>query len=176
MKLILSFFFILTLAGCAAVPTDNRVERATNTFKGGLLGEEVWSDRLSFTKLGFYNGASLIFDIYMTRLDANSRFTAWLSPYEKEALASCKQFLVTMDYNNWRSLIKHRDFVIQMEKNGFKEVQIPYFATQIKSHPNYNDWNLNYHRVQAFCKQSELGGNDPLEITFPGYRTVKVEL
>lgn len=176
MKLILSFFFFLTLAGCAAVPTDNRVEKATNTFKGGYMGDESWPDRLSFTKVGFYNGASLTFDIYLTRLEADSKFTAWLSPYEKEVLASCKQFLVTMDYNNWRSLIKHRDFVIQMEKNGYKEIHIPYFATQLKSHPNYSDWNLNHHRVQAFCKQTELGAKDPLEITFAGYRTVRIKI
>lgn len=169
-----SCIFILAI-GCAAVSTENRVGRSTNSFSGGTYEDTSWSEHLEFKRTAFYRGTSLTYDFYVTRFDPSSKFSAWLSIPEKNLVAECGTFLLSLDYNNWNSLIRHIDLRGEMEKNGYREVKLPYFEKQLRAHPNFLDWNLQHYRVQGFCKKT-IGANEPIEISFAGFPLVKVEI
>ena len=175
MKSFLSGLICLSFISCAAIQTENRVGHSTNSFSGGTFGDQSWSERLNFKRTAFYRGTSLSFDVYFSHFEPSSKFSAWLSIPEKNMVAECGTFLLSLDYNNWNSLIHHSDLRAEMEKNGYKEVKLPHFEKQLRAHPNFLDWNLQSYRVQGYCKKT-IGTNEPVELSFAGFPLVKIKI
>ncbi len=141
---------------------------------GGVYQQQQWDDEMALTRVTWYRELTVVFDLFLHRIDSKSKFYQWFSKSEKEMINSCTKFFVTITYNSLDHGINQRMFLNQMKKNGYETYAIATFAKHLRSHPDYLKWTLHSHKIAGQCLNSI--GKKELIMNFPGYRESVIKL
>lgn len=154
--------------------SKNIVNESDFTFRDGRIADRTWEADLSFERYSWYKELSLILEVFVSEIPKNSPFFDWFSENEKNIINNCQHFVVLLHYVLDSKRISYPELRSEMERNGYQEVMIPHFAKNIQLHPDYESNRLVQHKVKGFC--SKKSQNTPIELEFPGYRTVQIKV
>ena len=165
--------FIFSLVSCSNL-SQRLVKTGDFDFQGGVYKDKRWEDSLEFKRYTWFYELSIVYDLLYVNIDNNSPFFSWLSEDEKSSVAKCRHFLVALTYKNpthsFATQILDRDLM----KFGFLEISTPTFRENIRNHPDFMKWDLNYHRVKTYCQTNSK--EDQAIINIPGFQQVTLPL
>lgn len=165
--IILSTFFI----SCS-----NLSQRVTKQggidFTGGVSKDKRWEDALELKRQTWFYELSIVYDALYFTIDKTSPFYQWLSTDEKSDLSQCRKFLVAITYKNPTHAFSAQVLSRDLLKAGFLSISTPNFTENIKNHPDYRKWDLNYHRVQTYCQSNSK--DNTAKVNVPGFQEVSL--
>lgn len=166
---------LLVLIGCAGYKSYNQTTTGKVVLRGGVYQKESWEDILVFSRMSWYHGMDLFFDVLVWPADPTSPFSKWFSASEKEFFTRCENLLVTVAYSANPAKISHVNFREQMKLNGYDDVVLNTFSAYLKTHPSTIDWRMENYKVMGFCKRapSRLGTSN-LGINFPSFKYLEI--
>jgi len=170
---ILLIFFIIMTSCSSNQKYDNIVNVSNMIIRGGNLGAITWEDELKFYHYSWISQGQLQFDIYLAKIDLKSPFAKWFSPSELILAEKCQTFIVSIQYVGFSSTITGSNFDKEMNKNNFSKVGLIDFNLHLMNHPNYRNRILKRYHLNAYCPKVPTNltkQNDPLLISFPGYK------
>jgi hypothetical protein len=172
--ILLAFVFVTS---CAAYKSYNQTTTGKVTLRGGNYQEEIWDEKLIFTRMSWYHGMTLYYDALIYKADLNSPFTKWFSPSEKEFFSKCESLIVAVNYSASPDRISHVNFREQMKLNGYDDVVVNTFATYLRTHPNAQDWRIFNYKIMGYCKRSPTTlDKEGLIINFPSFKELAIKI
>ena len=164
---LISLIFILS--SCSSYKGHNRIDKMDVNLIGGIYEHKKWYDKLVLKRTSFYDGARLLHDALIVKLDNTSPFYDWLGE-QKSIFLDCNEFYIALfykDLNLFRGVpISYmRDQVI---KAGFNEVSIQNFAYYLRQHYAFAQWGLVDHKVFGYCNRSGVK-TKKIHLTMPGF-------
>jgi hypothetical protein len=173
----LKYIFYLTLIivwGCSSYKGHNRVDRMDVRLIGGVYGHKKWDDSFVLKRTSFYDGARLLHDVLIAKLEKSSPFYAWLGK-QKSIFVDCNEFYIALfykDMNLFRGVpISYmRDQIIEA---GFNEVSVQDFSYYLREHYAFKQWGLVDHKVFAYCNRSGVK-TQKIHMTMPGFERVNL--
>jgi hypothetical protein len=170
-------FILLFLVSCAAYRSFNQTTTGSVRFPGGVKGDETWDDAMIFKRASWYHGMTLYFDALVYVADENSPFFRWFSRSETQYFRKCEKLLVTVNYSADSTKISHVMFREQMRANGYDDIVVNTFAQSVKTHPTFQDWNLQNYKILGYCKRqvAQVGEESFLSVSFPSFRELQIK-
>jgi hypothetical protein len=169
MKL-LNLLFLFLCFSCAVGKTRKKISQSEIYFKGGVSESKQWSEELSFKRFSWFNEVEMGHDVLVANIKTNSPFINWMKS-NRTIVGRCEAFKVAMIYSN--SSDTNLSFLKEeIEKSGFEIVSIPNFKRGLKSHANFTDWRLGYHRIIGLCGKKDLN----ISISIPGFQKYQLEM
>ena len=174
----LCLFFTLFISFSCANRGFNQATTGSIHFRGGVYKTQVWDDSLIFGRASWYHGMTLYYDALIYNADKDSLFAQWFSESEKEYFHKCEKFIVTVNYSADATKISHVMFREQMRINGYDDVVVNSFASAVKTHPNYQAWNLQHYKILGYCKRlpTKFENENTVVINFPSFRELNIKL
>lgn len=167
------FFFVFFLFSCANNMSQNNVVFSERSFTGGVYKTEKWNDEMLFKRVSWYQQLTLIYDVFIHKLDPQSKFKMWFSKDELEEVEKCgAEVLIVFHYAYESKKIPDRFFREEMSKNNFDEIFLTTFSKNLMLHPDTNRWNLVRHKVACFCRKTR--SEKTLTVNFPSFSEVSI--
>lgn len=135
-------------------------------FVGGQYADKHWDQKLVFTKYSWFKGATLENELLLSKLNKESAFSAWLGPDNKQ-LDDCSELLIVVAYAKVSAAQGKSNLYAQIEKAGFKRIDLLEFSRHLEAHQNYTDWKLTQHKIVGFCRNNL--SRQPIEMIIPGF-------
>lgn len=171
---VLVFLFV---SSCAAYKSYNQTTTGRVTLRGGNYKSVMWDDTLTFKRMSWYHGMTLYYDALVYKADADSPFSNWFSPSEKEFFSKCESLIVAVNYSASPDRISHVNFREQMKLNGYDDVVLNSFATYLRTHPNAQDWRVFNYKIMGYCKRAPSSlSKDALTINFPSFKELDLKI
>ena len=172
MKLILQLILLSVILSCSNM-SENVARHHHFEMKSGRFEKNTWTDSIIFHRTSWYQELSLVFDIFLYRIDATSPFFQWFSDSEKEKITSCEESFVSLSYQIDTNKITQSNYTEEMQKNGFENFVLTEFKRNMQLHPVFDKQNLKLYKIQGFClASSKRTVGDPIFINFPGFNTI----
>ncbi|MCE3011757.1 MAG: hypothetical protein LW878_01710 [Proteobacteria bacterium] len=171
MKKVILFGLVLLVTSCAAYRSFNKTTTGSVRFPGGVKAKEQWDDAMIFKRASWYHGMTLYYDALVYRAEKDSPFSRWFSSSEQQYFQKCEHLLVTVNYSADATKISHVMFREQMRENGYDDIVVNSFAQSVRTHPTFQDWNLQNYKVLGYCKRqtAKVGGEGYLSVSFPSF-------
>lgn len=169
---ILLLLSLQLLSSCGTV-TKNTISQGDYELSTGHLGQKVWDTDLVFNRTSWFRELSMVYDLYLTKVDPKDPFFAWFSQDEKNKISTCSSFYVSLSYSLDNRLVSHSFVEDRLGKLGLKPMNIHNFALHLKMHPDFLRNSLNLYKIQGFCKQG-LFASKKLPIQLPGHEPVSL--
>lgn len=172
----ITILLLLAFSSCASGPI-NKTQQNDIHMTGGHFERKSWDDTLVFKKTSWYLGATLGYDLLLTRIDKSSPFNNWLESNSKD-VQNCKEFYVGLIYSYNRSLMFDLESPVyiknQISELGFKEISIPQFRSHLAAHTVFQQWNLKRYKIAGFCFDKMSSIPKEIPISLPGFKTINV--
>jgi hypothetical protein len=165
-KLILLLSLAFILSSCANL-SKNIVKDGTYLVRNGTSGAKTWNENLNFNRVSWYHELTLVFDLMMAPITAQSSFNFWFSPEELQAASKCNDFRVVMAYSADTSILPYSLLNEQLDVAGFKKLDIVNFKKNINQHPDSEMNSLRLYQIYGVCRTET--DHKPLIFNFPGY-------
>ncbi len=169
------FWFFISLLSCSNL-SHNQVRIDMIRFTGGIYRNQVWNNKLNFRRVSWYHGITMYFDMLYYSVDLDSPFYQWFGPVGAELAQNCSPLLVAVQYSSDSEKIAISDLKAQMEKNGLESVVLRDFGKALKSHPEYQRWNLRSYEVTGYCRRKSSENTEDIILNFPGFREVSLPI
>jgi hypothetical protein len=168
---------VVLVSSCAAYRSFNKTTTGFVRFPGGVKDSETWDDSMVFRRASWYHGMTLYYDALIYLATPDSPFSRWFSQSEKQYFQKCERVLVTVNYSADATKISHVMFREQMRANGYDDIVVNSFAQSVKTHPTFQDWNLQNYKILGYCKRQlgKVGTNKHLSVSFPSFMELKVK-
>ena len=167
---LVSFF---SLNSCTTlVDGENSISEGSVNIVGGRKGGESWDDPLYLRRYSWYRQADLDAEIILGKIEQKSPFTKWLSPRDKSYLTSCSPLIISFNYSYGDSYNKKTQILEQFKSQGFREIALPWFKSEVEAHPIYIKRQLNRYGFVALCGKSSAPSK--VLITLPGYHSQEI--
>jgi hypothetical protein len=178
MKSILFILSTVLISSCAAYRSFNKTTTGSVRFPGGVKDKEVWDDSMIFKRASWYHGMTLYYDALVYMADPESPFARWFSSSEQQYFKKCEKLLVTVNYSADATKISHVMFREQMRANGYDDIVVNTFAQSVKTHPTFQDWNLQNYKILGYCKRqvARAGSETHLSVSFPSFSELNLKL
>ncbi len=170
----LIFALILTVLSSCASKSHKNISKADISFNGGIYRDLEWTESLVFKRTSWFSGISMGHDILIAKLDKGSKFSNWLGKTEKEYLDKCKSLYVTVAYTKLGESNSMAFMMAEIENSGLKELSVSTFANNLKSHSDYEAWNLKFHKISAFCFDNPGSSPKKITVAIPSYKTSNI--
>jgi len=161
---------------CASTRSNNKVSHTNIRFPDGVYKDKQWDDDLNFYRTSWFKGATLSYDLLLTKIDKNSPFANWLEDSKETYQKDCKQLLVGIFYSGRSEPASLAEMKAQVLKLGYKEVSVNAFKDHISSHYVYEQWHLKTHKLVGFCYEGMGTPSEFINISIPGFNEVNVYL
>lgn len=171
MKIITILLTIFVLVACANNRARKNIAYGEVIINGGVYNNKEWKDKLIFKRTSWYIEASMEYDIMIHRLHDQSQFANWMGD-DRKFLKECYRFLVALIYADFNAVNSASYLVNQIEDAGLREVSIPDFKANLKSHDNFRDWRLSQYKVVGFCQEDP--NDKDLVISIPGFKQTRL--
>lgn len=162
-------FLLLSLFTSCAHRAYNQIVEGHIKMTSGVYKDKQWIESWEFKRISWYHGANVAFELVISPLDANSPYRNWLE-LDSQAVASCKSLLISFQYSVGPQKISYALVNEQMKSNGYNEVVLTNFFTQLRMHPDMEQMRLKMYQLKAYCNNSNDIKNE-LNIFLPGYQT-----
>lgn len=182
MQRILIVLTLMAFVGACA-SSSSRATHSKVTMTGGHYQLKSWDDTLIFSRVSWYIGAIMGYDVLMAKLDKTSPFANWLGNDKEKISNECHDFYITLIYTNTNSMMLNlaspADIKKQIVDLGYEEVSILDFKTNMAAHDIYGQWHLNNHKFSGFCYKHKSNKNisvipKQIPISLPGFKTQNI--
>lgn len=163
----LNLILIALLFSCGNM-TKNFVKKGDAYIKGGTAGGEPWRDSLKFQRISWYSDLNLMYDVFLAKIDQDSKFWKWFSESESRRLQKCHAVYIMIDFSLDSDRISHSMFYNQILSDDLTDIVTNDFDLALTNHPDYNKFFLALYKTKTLCASRDIGD---LEISFPNYRT-----
>lgn len=159
-------FFLLFAISCSNL-SKNIVQEGDLVLKNGTYADKIWKEDLIFQRNSWYHELTLQFDLMMAHVSPQSAFNFWFSKDELNSMAQCGDARVVMAYSLDTKDIPYSSLYDQIEKFGYKRMDLIEFKKQLLQHPDAQVHGFRLYHIFAICKK--VNDRKPLIINFPGY-------
>jgi hypothetical protein len=170
-SLVIKILLFILAFGCTTL-NKNMTKKGTYTIGGGVYQNQRWDDDLVFDRVSWFKELTLSFDLFYTKVEKDSPFYQWFSDDEKRLVEQCLENYVVLTYAWDPMQISREGFFAEVLKQGYERLSIPNFHQNVKMHPNFARINVYLYKTNLICRR-KLGG-DPLIVSFPGFKSVKL--
>lgn len=167
MKKILVLAFTLSIVSSCANLSKNTIKDGTFVVRNGTAGPKIWNENLNFNRISWYHELTLVFDLMMAPITAQSSFNFWFSPEELQVAGKCNDFRVVLAYSADTSVLPYSLLNEQLDVAGFKKVDIVSFKKNFTQHPDSEMNSLKLYQIYGVCRNDSA--HKPLIFNFPGY-------
>jgi hypothetical protein len=172
MKIIL--FLFLSLQFACSNQSKNNVKEGNFVLKGGKLNQDFWEDEIKFKRTTWFTELTMVFDLYLAKVDDSSPFYNWLGVAEKSYIKDrCQSVYLALSYSMDSEKISQPFFKEQMSKVGLSQFTLTDFKSHLRLHPQYEPANLRLYQINGYCAEKLVDENSFL-INLPGFNTTSI--
>lgn len=165
---------LLIFSSCSSL-TENIIKKDNFKIKNGRFNNLSWNDSTVFRRSSWYKELTLMFDLYLQKIDSNSPFFNWYSESEQEKIKSCEESYIGISYSIDSKKVSQALFYSEMEKNGFENFPVRGFKDHLKVHPIFDKKNMKLYKINGFCLVDKSKySSQSLIVNFPGFSSTKV--
>ncbi len=162
---------LLVLSGCGNL-SKNITREGTYYIRNGAFADKTWDEDLQFRRTSWYHELTLQFDLMMTPITPQSSFNFWFSKAELEDVQKCGDFRLALVYSLDTKVIPYSLLNEQLERSGFKKIELLEFKKHLLSHPDSEMNSTRLYQVYGLCRDAkEL---KPLVLNFPGFNEISL--
>lgn len=169
---IIGLLSLSVLLSHCAHQSKNLISDGELVLYGGVKGQKKWSDKLEFKRYSWLHEFTMWFDVSIASIGADSPFNAWINEDERSMLSSCRKWALTLSYALDSKKISEKDFLSQVRAQGIEQILLPRLASNISSHPDFDQLGLNRHHIYVLCQK---GPPLPLVVEFSGFESLHLE-
>lgn len=177
MRRFLIYTFLLSLISCAMGPA-NSTKQTHISVTGGNYQQKSWDDSLVFKRTSWFMGATMAYDILITKLDKNSPFSYWLESDQDKFANECSEVYIALIYSYIGSINLDIQSTARITKQisdiGFEEIAAASFRNNIGAHNVFNMWHLGHHKIAGFCYKKLSGAPQEIPVAMPGFKTINI--
>ncbi len=170
MKLILNSFLFFFMISCATNLSENVIRESSATITGGRFQDQEWKDVLNFKRTSWFRGANLQYDFYLAKLDKNSPFMQWSEGSLGSLTTNCESLFLSFQYSKDSGIIPYSLVRDNLEKSGFKKIDLSRFVGHLRSHPSYENYSLRSYKVDGYCGEV----NAKISLSLPGFKQANI--
>jgi len=159
----LKLLIILVLSSCSNM-SKNMVQEGEFELVSGVFEEKKWDSTLRFKRLSWYQELNMLFDLLVVPVDANSPFSNWLSEDEKNDFSDCSSKFIALYYHLNTKKISRKSFEKQIKNQGFKNINLNHFKSNLSLHPDFTANHLRLYKLQGLCGLKKV-----INVKFPGF-------
>ncbi len=156
----------LILSSCANL-SKNTVREGKLIVKNGVAQDKAWNENLEFKRISWSHELTLQFDLMMVSIPPQSSFNFWFSADELEVVNKCGTFRVLLAYSLDTKILPYSQINEQIEKIGYKKVDLIQFKKQFNQHPDAEMNSLRLYQLYGICHSDKIV--KPMIFNFPGY-------
>lgn len=157
---------VLSAVSCSNL-SKNHVRDGKFIVRNGTFADKRWDENLEFRRISWYHELTLQFDFMMTSLTPQSSFNFWFSQAELVDAQNCDDFRVALAYSLDTRSIPYSQLNEQLERSGFKKVELLEFKKHLLQHPDSEMNSTRLYQVYGLCRSSKDA--KPLTLNFPGF-------
>lgn len=176
MRRYISLLIMVIVVACASGPTT-QINQTLITFTGGNFHDKSWDDSLKFHRTSWYLGATLVYDLWLAKVDKDSPFTYWMGSNRENNL-KCREFYIGLFYAYTYSIqikLESPTYIKnQIRELGYDDVALTHMSSYLSTHRVFQQWNLKFHKLSGFCYNKLTPPPKEMYINMPGFKSVNV--
>jgi hypothetical protein len=152
--------------------SKNTIQQGELPIRNGVFQNQEWKEDLILNRYSWYHELTLQFEVLIGKIPEQSGFNFWLSKDELSEISKCQNFYLMLAYSHDTKNIPYSALNDQLDKSGFKKMELMEFKRNLWQHPDANMNSLRLYQVFGVCKKDNL---KPFRISFPGFSEIEVK-
>ncbi len=118
-----------------------------------LSSSGIAKDGFNFERSSWYSELNMVLDIYTLKVVPTVSYMSWFGKNTQNKIKECSQFYVLMTYILDTSVIPFKMVSDQMENQGFEQISVADFSSNLNLHPDFKAESLQLYKVYGFCSK-----------------------
>ena len=171
-KIIIILIFLITSCSSLSV---SMVKEGTFTLSSGILNETTWDEKLEFKRYSWFYELSMMYDLLITPISINSNYKRWFEKSEAISANNCSRFYIAAVFSSRDRRSNSNDIWNNFNIDDLQITNVNGFYRNLSFSSSYSVNSFNLYKFWGICVKN-AGGEIPIEISIPGYKTQKILL